>query len=179
MPTWKVSSFELNALGAEMLELDYLTEPSLEGKSHLRTGEENPNCIRISASWQQAASNLYGLIKINKKLTFSFHGSLNCNLPLLLGCKSCSFTHPCTTWCMQYSSWQVYLGRKALPRCNNVIHNLFLWWTVPRWGGGRMGNTCKGAAGRREASPPAEMRNRIFWSGSREALKKALYLKHR
>lgn len=41
MPTWKVSSFEPNVLWAEMLELDYITEPSLEGKSHLRTGEEN------------------------------------------------------------------------------------------------------------------------------------------
>lgn len=86
------------------------------------------------------ATRFYDLIKVNKEFIFSFHGSLNCNAPLTVSCKSCSpvppvytFAHACTMWCILYFSLQDYLGRKALQRCNNIIYNLFLWEPLRLW----------------------------------------------
>lgn len=98
VPTWKCFFIwaECSVGWNAWIGLSYWTEPG--GKIAFEDWRRKPNCIRISASWQQAASDFYGLIKINKKLTFSFYGSLNCNVPLLLGCKSCSFTHIIHAW---------------------------------------------------------------------------------
>lgn len=109
-------------------------------ENHIWGLKKKTNCIRISASWQQAPSNhiLWPNKNEKKIIDLLFHGSLNYNVPLLVSCRSCSpvppvytFTHVCTTWCVQYFSVWDYLGRKALH--SNIIYNLFLWGPLRLW----------------------------------------------